>query len=69
MIIATAFAMGGPATLSISRSTGIAFALLTLLPTLIVGSLIGSAENLILVILAIIGLVYVMEGGRAARRD
>ncbi|MFT4712099.1 MAG: diguanylate cyclase (GGDEF)-like protein [Candidatus Azotimanducaceae bacterium] len=69
MIIVTAFATGGTATLSISRITGIAFPLLILLPTLIVGSLIGGAENLILVVLAIIGLVYVMEAGRAARRD
>lgn len=69
MIILSALAIGGTSVLSISRIVSILYPILVFAPALIAGTIIKGTDNLILIILAIIAVIYVLEAARTSRAD
>ncbi len=69
MTITTAFAIGGAAILSISRSICRFYTLVIFTPTLLVGIMVAGTENLILVLLAGFSILYVLASSRVSHND
>lgn len=69
MIILAAFAIGGSAILSISKTIRILYPLFIFMPTFITGLLIGGSENYVLATLLIFSLFYVFEASRVSSED
>ena len=68
-ITLAAFAIGGTATLSISRPIRIYYPLFIFAPTILVGFYAGDSEFRILILLAVFSLVYIFEAARVTSRD
>lgn len=69
LVIMAGFAIGGTATLSISKTIRLFYPLLIFGPNIALGLYSGDSELRLLILLAVFSLIYVLEASRVTSRD